>query len=237
MKVLIPVYSRLGPKIQVTEDGAYVKNLKGDAVWMYQAKKVTGKGIFVAACARAATVYMTKVLQSLGYDIGHEKEGVDGSVGYHLVVIKPKNCFHQVRHPLNQIASMKEHRSWGFMQHVIDINGTGLYGCMQYWLFWNELIEKCTVWRYRVEDLPNVWDEFLERINHEKCELPDIPTNINSHKHDDLTWADLFNKNRELAQRIRDKCMEYGYSAELPQGQSEADESWVAEKVQVACQA
>lgn len=237
MRILIPVYTRFGPKIQITEDGAYTKNKKGDIAWVYQGKQVTGKGIFVCGTARAATIYITKVLETLGYDIGHEKTGVDGSVGYHLVVIKPKNCFHQVRHPLKQISSMVAHGAWGFMQDVIDINGMGLLGCMQYWLLWNELIEEFAVWRYRIENLPDVWCEFLERIDHKYEPLPDISTSINScqekticerHRHIKLTWNDLFNKNRELAQRIKNKCMVYGYSAELPQGQSEAVESQVA---------
>lgn len=230
-RIEIPVYTRTGPKIHVTADGAYVNRKNGGTRWVYQSKKVTGKGIFICATARSATVYTTELLKALGYDVGHEVDGPDGSVGYHLAVIRPKNCFHQVRHPLKQIASMRAHGAWGFMQDVVDINGTKLLGCMQYWLFWNELIEEFAVWRYRIEDLPNIWSEFLERIDHHnKYEpLPDIPRDINScavkgvcerHRFTELlTWNDLFKKNRKLAQRIKDKCLEYGYTM-LPQGQS-----------------
>lgn len=220
MKIEIPVCIRTGPKIHLTENGLYTKNNKSEMEWTFDISKVTGKGIFVAGAARSGTVYITNILKALGYDIGHEKDGIDGSVGYHLAVVKPKNCLHQVRHPLKQIASMKTHQAWGFMQQVIEIHGIGLRGCMEYWLHWNELIEEFAVWRYRIEDLPNIWAEFLKRIGYKKCEMPNISTTDNScqkkgiierHRYEEFNWDDLFNENKELAQRVFDKSQEYGY--------------------------
>ncbi len=220
MRIEIPVCIRTGPRVHLTEDGAFTKDRNGETKWSFQKSKVTGKGIFVAATARAGTVYISEVLQALGYDIGHETDGVDGSVGYHLAVIKPENCFHQVRYPLQQIASMHAHQSWGFMQQVIDIHGIGLRGCMEYWLHWNEMIEKFAVWRYRIESLPDIWPEFLERIGHEYEPLPKISINTNTSKEKGvlerdrfkkITWVDLFNENKEIAQRIKDKAESYGY--------------------------
>ena len=220
MMIDIPVCIRTGPKVHITEDGLYTKKRNGETKWSFEASKVTGKGIFIAGAARSGTVYITNVLKALGYDIGHEKDRVDGSVGYHLAVAVPKNCLHQVRHPLKQIASMKAHQAWGFMQQVIEIHGIGLRGCMEYWLHWNEMIEAFAVWRYRLEDLPNVWDEFLRRIGHEKCEIPNVSKTDNScyekniiekHRYEELTWDDLFNENKELASRILYKVKEYGY--------------------------
>jgi len=101
---------------------------------------------------------------------------------------------------------------------------------MQYWLQWNELCEKFCTWRYRLENLPNVWSEFLDRINHPYEPLPDVPTNINMRKHCDFTWADLFRQDRKLAQKIYDKAKEYGYSFPM-KGQNETEKSQVASVV------
>lgn len=216
MRIDIPVITRCGPKVKTTSGGAYIKNHEGVITWSYQGTEVTGKGIYVAACARSGTIYMTKVLQGLGYDIQHEMTGSDGSVGYHLAIIKPEGCFHQVRHPLKQIASMYDHKSWGFMNQVIDIQGTGLLGCMQYWLKWNELLEEFCVWRYRLEDLCLVWSEFLSRIDYPSWEpIPDIEDKNErktSFEYTDFNWEQLSECDRELARKIYDKHLEYGYS-------------------------
>jgi len=229
--IKIPVITKCGPPVKLTENGAYVKNNKGVISWSYQGKAVTGKGIYVAACARSGTVYMTEVLKALGYKIGHEATDEDGSVGYHLAIIKPKNCFHQVRHPLKQISSMFDHQSWGFMNHVVEVHGRGLLGCMQYWLKWNEILEEFCVWRYQLEKIREVWPEFLERINHAYEPLPEVERTNKREKSlvcwdkdfSDFTWADLFNCNRQLAQDIIEMGERYGY--QVPQGQNEVSKS------------
>ncbi len=174
-RIKIPVITRCGPSIKITRDGAYIKNSKGVITWVYSGKAITGKGIFIAACARSGTMYMVKVLAALGYEIGPEASEKDGSIGYHLADIKPANCFHQVRHPLNQISSMYDYQSWGFMNQIIETHGRGLLGCMQYWLAWNELLETFCVWRYKLEEIDSVWPELLNRIGHKYEPLPDIP--------------------------------------------------------------
>ena len=243
MRINIPVYSRMGPKVQKTSFGAYAKDPAGKTVWAYDGRLATGKGIYVCAAARSATMYMTKVLVALGYKIGHESVQEDGSVGYHLAVIKPENCFHQTRHPLKQISSMVTHKAWGFMEDVIDIPGKGLRGCMTYWLQWNELIESFAVWQYAVENLPESWPEFLDRIGHDYEPLPDIPTNTNSctiesfyekQSYKEFTWADLFNEDRELAHKIKEKAKEYGYESPVEDKDSAIYPGITAQAAQVA---
>jgi hypothetical protein len=222
MRVDIPVITRCGPVLKMTKDGAYIKNERGVISWSYQGTEVTGKGIFVATTARAGSIYTTRVLQKIGYEVAHERNGADGSVGYHLAVIKPKNCFHQVRHPLKQIASMLDHQSWGFMNQVIETHGRGLLGCMQYWLKWNELLEEFCVWRYRLEKFSEIWREFLKRIDHPYESLPEIPKehrntrdeslSFTKREYTELNWDKLFACNRDLARKIYDKSLDYGYS-------------------------
>jgi hypothetical protein len=221
---MVPVRCGFGPKAVITNTGAHVKDGTGKITWVYNQKQVTGKGIYVCGCARSGTLYIVEVLKALGYEIGHEIADTDGSCGYHLVIVRPENCFHQVRHPLNQIASMGTQQHWGFADRHVEIHNHGILGCMQYWLAWNELCEEFCVWRYRIEDLP--WPEFLERIGHKQVLIPDISKTTNSRPHKELTWPDLFNTNRDLAKKIKDKTIEYGYS--FPKGQNEYKESQVA---------
>ena len=215
MRVDIPVFGHSGGKLQYGNGDAKLLDKTGNITWSYHGKD--HKGIGIVACARSATMYITYLLRAMDYSVGHEQWGPDGSVGYHLVAVRPDNCFHQVRHPLKQIASMWSHRSWGFADQVVDLPDLELYGCMQYWLMWNELCEEFCVWRYQIEQLPTVWDEFLERIGHDSCEMPDVPTTTNTqNKYGNLkkvTWADLFIKDDKLAQKIVDKAVEYGYES------------------------
>jgi len=128
VRIEIPVYSKCGPKVILGNGTAYVKGPTGKITWAYSGKNITGKGIFVCACARSGTKYIVEVLKRLGYDIGHERAGEDGSVGYHLAVIRPEKCLHQVRHPIKQISSMRTQQHWGFIDHVVTITNHGLWG-------------------------------------------------------------------------------------------------------------
>jgi len=223
---IVPVMMRTGRPVTLTPDGAAIFNRKGEASWECSLREVTGKGIFVAACARSGTLYITKVLRALGYNIGHEIFDTDGSVGYHLAVIKPDRCLHQVRHPLKQISSMFDHQAWGFMDYAAKITSHSLLGCMQYWLQWNELLEEFCVWRYQLEQFDSVWNEFLDRIDHPYEPLPDVSRSINSrHANSALKllreihnfdWTDLFECDDELAYKILLKAEQYGYAVPIP---------------------
>jgi hypothetical protein len=209
----LPVIGVSGGKLSYSDGNAFLYNKTGDITWKYEGAKHTGVGI--VGCTRSATQYMSKVLHKIGLNVGHEYQGPDGSVGYHLAIIRPDGCLHQVRHPLKQISSNIAHSSWGFIGQVIDLPNTKLLGCMQYWLMWNKMCEDFCVWRYQIEQLPEVWDEFLSRIKHEPCELPSVPKDTNSHyKQADFkqySWDDLFNEDRQIAQDILDTAKRYGY--------------------------
>ena len=208
MRVL-PTYSNIAGTLHVQGHMAWIKNPEGEISWAYSSKD---SRINIVGCPRSGTLYTTRVLSKLGYNIGHEVGGIDGSVGYHLAVIKPKNCLHQVRHPLKQIASMITHGNWGFSNQIVKPPNMRLLGCMTLWLKLNELCEEFTVWRYQLEELPEIWDEFCERIGHEKCKLPDVPKTTNANKRTKpITWADLFIEDEDLAQKIFDKAVQYDY--------------------------
>ena len=68
--------------------------------------------ILVAACPRSGTLYITKILGKMGFEVGHERLHKDGIVDYRLALgfDGPREhrrvFFHQVRHPLNTISSL-----------------------------------------------------------------------------------------------------------------------------------
>ena len=216
--IALPVYNISHGRLRIDDSGVYILDRDGAITWVY--KRADHGSIGIAACPRSATMYTTKILKELGYDIGHEKWARDGSVGYHLAAVRPSNCLHQVRNPLYQISSMMSHKSWGFSNQLVEVDNLELLGCMQHWLGFNELLEEFCVWRYQIEQLQTVWDEFLDRIGHKKCDLPDVPLDMNKSKNLllKLDWADLFSEDIGLAQSILDKAVEYGY--DVPKGQN-----------------
>lgn len=215
MRIEIPTYGRMAGKLHYGNGNAYMKDKDGVIAWSYQGKDFIG--INIGACPRSGTKYISVILSKIGFGIGHETMGPDGSVGYHLAIIKPEQCLHQVRHPLKQIASMLAHRKWGFIQQAIELPDVELHGCMKLWFEWNQKLEDFCVWRYRIEELSEVWEEFCERVGHDKCEMPDVRTDTNKNKNTKkLTWADLHECNGELARVIYLKAMQYGY---YPKGQ------------------
>jgi hypothetical protein len=74
-----------------------------------------------------------------------------------------------VRHPLKVIPSLTTFTepSWKFIERFIDCPASDpvvLRG-VKYWYHWNREAEKFAEWTYRVENLPNVFDEFCRRID------------------------------------------------------------------------
>lgn len=80
--------------------------------------------LIIIGCGRSGTTYTAKLLQSAGLDFRHEDIGVDGGIGWNLLlnpnlegapmrrVRIPDNAviMHQVREPLAAISSMLSHQ-------------------------------------------------------------------------------------------------------------------------------
>jgi glycosyltransferase involved in cell wall biosynthesis len=196
------------------------------------AKWARTKKILITGHARSGTAYTAKLLQACGLEIGHELTGMDGAVSWpHLATGKlswlpgPVNdckfdmIFHQVREPLACIASIMTESDEAFGYRFKHIGHPGgkksLKWAMYSWLKWNELAEKKSIARFRVEDLPRALPEILIRAGYKPpVELPDIDKNTNSRDHAPLTWADLENEDKELAGLIKKKAREYGYKGD-----------------------
>ena len=135
------------------------------------------KRLLVTGCGRSGTKYTAELLQKLGLDVRHEEMGADGISTWCMAVdsedspwgggrrnIRFDARLHQVRHPLRVIPSLTTFTapSWDFIaQHIpCAADEPILIRAAKYWYYWNLEAEKIATWRYRIETLPNVFQEF-----------------------------------------------------------------------------
>lgn len=115
-----------------------------------------------------------------------------------------KHVFHQIRHPLLVIASVRsfEPESWAFIcEHTpCRLDERVALRAARYWLHWNELAESVADWRYRIEDIDRVFDEFCSRIGvpDDPAVLHRVPRDVNTRMH-----GRLFHRAEELFERLR----------------------------------
>jgi hypothetical protein len=193
---------------------------------------VEEKQTLIVGCGRSGTKYISRVLSSGGLDIGHEFMGKDGIASWLLAVdaesapwgprrrdFRFRTILHQVRHPLAVISSAQTfaQASWGFIcQHIrCEPEEPLALRCAKYWRYWNERIEPDAEWRYRVEDVPIIWNELCERT---RCTATDaalavVPRDLNSRKgiYDPLTWNTLRSLDAPLCLAIQQQASRYGY--------------------------
>lgn len=137
--------------------------------------------ILITGCGRSGTKYTAALLQRLGMEVLHEKMGMDGIANWCMAVdscdspwgggrhnLKFKTILHQVRHPLNVIPSLTTFtdRSWRFIEQYIPCPQTDpvILRAAKYWYYWNLEAERIASWRYRIEAMPEIFDEFCRRL-------------------------------------------------------------------------
>ena len=182
----------------------------------------------VTGCGRSGTKYASEVFQACGLDMPHERLGKDGAVssvwaleskryiGRHA--LGSRSMFdvvlHQVRHPLQAIASITTARpesiKWVEDNTHQIYTGDIIKWVSEYWLYWNILCENQAVITYRVEAMRESWTA-ISRIMGIYVPFPkNIPTNINTRKHMTLSWEDIADHTDQV-DLIRAKALEYGY--------------------------
>jgi len=190
--------------------------------------------ILITGHPRSGTHYIANLLNALGHSCTYEKRNPNGFTASwkHIksgvfeppcreteIVCDFDKIIHQVRHPLKVIASSTTlwTMSMIYMAQFIELpdpivnRENTIKNCMVTWLKWNEFIEKKAVWRYRLEDLKYVNKEWCEQLEIPYCEIPN-KSPVNTRKHIELNWSDLYKINTELTTEIRSKAFEYGYS-------------------------
>jgi hypothetical protein len=134
-------------------------------------------GLLITGCGRSGTGFMSKIFEAVGVPSGHEVSfnpiqhvwpwvGVESSwlaAPFLEQLLSSVHVVHQVRHPLAVIRSFM---SYGFFDQLNDYVNfcyrhapeicewpDPLDRCIQYWISWNEMVEKHNVPCHRVEDL------------------------------------------------------------------------------------
>lgn len=184
--------------------------------------------ILILGHPRSGTLYTTVVLRTLGLQVEHERQGKEGSVtgqfwygdwkleNYDIIL-------HQVRNPLKVIASCTKMRIRNpkVITHLAEISGTKMtqqqaknkvLRYMVTWLGFVKWVDSICAWRYRVEDMPNVFPKICEEFGlSTDTPLPAIPDNVNHLEHRTLTYSDLRKLDKDLAEQIYAKACKYGY--------------------------
>lgn len=191
---------------------------------------MTKKRVLILGHPRSGTLYTTVVLRTLGLDVEHERQGSDGSVttqfwygtwkldDYDVIL-------HQVRDPLKVIASSTKMRIGNprVITHLARLSGTTLTAAqrknkvrryMATWLGFVNWADRLCAWRYRVEDMAEVFPRLCGEFGRSPAPpLPPIPESINTfHMHyRKLTYDDLARLDGDMAEQIRAKARVYGY--------------------------
>jgi hypothetical protein len=183
--------------------------------------------LFVTGLPRSGTGYIAAVLQRLRLSVGHEVMAPDGIVAWKLAsgyldyeVGDDAVKLHQVRHPMDCIASMESltDRNLEFIgEHtgivVADLRSVRFR--MAAWVRWNLLAEEWAEHTYRVEALPAIWESFCAWVGvkpREKALLVSKETNARKGRYNPLTWEDLRAADTLLCDEVAKLAKRYGYS-------------------------
>jgi len=178
-------------------------------------------GIF--APIRSGTTFMLHTLRHCNVAVGHGKLECEGAVLWDWTRrVNPtrfRNAWHQTRDPLKTIASIAASAKmfWHRMGATIpglDLCDSPVLKAMVYWAWWSVECESRTHWRYRVEDVRDgseTWLEICDRLGLEDMLFPAVATGLNGKPHDELTWSDLAAADEPLAARIAEMDERYGY--------------------------
>jgi hypothetical protein len=203
--------------------------------------------IIIAGAPRSGTLYISAVLRQLGLDIQHEVMGADGMVSWFALLgryfprIPPDAIWlHQVRHPLHCISSLGS-IMFGNLRDLCEVAGitlphklaTSTLAERQYrwmrsgesisyrmgvWLWCNRTAAARATRTYRVEQVPEIWDEFCSWLGVEPNDSAvTVPGDVNTRAgmYKSLTWEQLHDADAALCAEVQELGREYGY-ADLP---------------------
>ena len=187
----------------------------------------------ITGCGRSGTMYMAKVLQSAGLDVGHETLGTDGVVSsiwavaddwypsYHQQRKRPAFdvVLHQVREPLATIGSLTTAQpgSWRWNARHVPIRvgeDSVLQMAAKYWYWWNLIAGAGAQYRYRIEDLAQEWQPIQQVLGFQGALDRSLSRRTNSRPHKRVTWDEVERAVPDLP--IRELAEDYGYTGPFP---------------------
>lgn len=147
-----------------------------------------------------------------------------------------KTILHQVRHPLDSIASLTTfaNKSWRFIikvypvlhvvrsdtpQNTPEVTNFATIDSPErraliHWVTWNKLIESYADWRFRVEDTP--FREICEKsgfpIDQCQSNAASVPHKSSSRLHQTVSWDFLLGIDEGMAREAQAMALRYGYN-------------------------
>lgn len=216
------------------------------------------KRLLITGCGRSGTLYTANLWQALGLDIRHERPippngvmGADGVASWFMAADDPQPpsgpsvlnyqfdvVIHQVRHPLQVIASMAQfilrhgkHAPGYIERHIpetkldpgerkyLDVKRQLILKASRYWYHWNLLAEAKANRIVKIEDLdlelPNLCD--LVGVPYQPDVLEGISKEINArhyHVPDEpwvVEWSDIKKLDPKIYENVKDLAIKYGY--------------------------
>lgn len=177
------------------------------------------KQLLVIGTGRCGTKYVSRLLQSAGLDVGHEKLGEDGIAAWRWAMphVRKSHAFfrlvHVVREPLACIASLQTIQGgswrWIIKHSPVQPSMSGTKRAMWHWWHWNLLCQAQASATVRLEDLPLLAEDVFG-----VSVAADTPTNINARRHGPVTWDDLRRESATLTDAIRALARQYGYEVD-----------------------
>lgn len=195
--------------------------------------------LLITGCPRSGTRYVAKVLSKSGLRVSHEGLGKDGAVCSFLAVddyyyanvhanpvegivvrrrdIEFEHVWHQVRNPINVIDSLVTAPLRRGIWHWYDMHCACGYephleAAARFWVYWNEIAESQAEWRFRAEDIEEVWPEIRERLGLDPVDLDSIGISKNLGAIVKPRFGfDLSMLQSDTAALLTQKAREYGY--------------------------
>lgn len=199
---------------------------------------VVPRKLLIVGCPRSGTRAISDALTTARFPVGHERCGPRGISSCFFAAkdwdypgkhrgtperFRFEQVWHQTRTPNKVISSMADKMPpsfWRWQEKHTGIPGNlepTVKRCAIFWIAWNELVEKNYpgAWRYRVEDLGDLWPTMLERLG-----IPWVPLQTSpDHGHNERkerhywTWDELRDAlPTGIWDRLRKKAEEYGYA-------------------------
>jgi len=191
------------------------------------------KNILITGHPRSATHHIARIINAIGHSCTYEKRNPKGFTASwkHImsgefdkpcpetnIVCDFDKIIHQVRHPLKVIASsvtlwemsMNYISKFVYLPDPIKNRDNTILNCMTSWIEWNKIIEEFVNWRYRIEDIYNIQEEWCNELEIPYKEIPKL-SHSNTRKHKELTWDDLYEVSSYKTEAIKKMAKYYGY--------------------------
>jgi len=192
----------------------------------------------ITCCGRSGSKFTSTLLNKLGIDVGHEKLGLDGDVGYKRLLITLfgnqsldifDNIYHQIRHPVDAINSLQIHRMSLLESlnkatfHPVPVDPFNctpeqkIWLCMNFWYEWNRMCEYISSESFTVEGIGDNFDRFCELTGAKKDKsIYDSISKMTNHRPDRLytvrvTVELMYSLDAPLTDKIIKYASKFGY--------------------------